>query len=494
MEYDIDITPRTVFPVASLSKQFTAFALLLLESQGRLSLDDDIRKHLPDMPDFGKPVTIRNLLQHTSGLRDQWEMLAMAGWRMDDVITADNVLDMTLNQRELNFEPGAEHMYSNTGYTLGAEIIARVTGKTFRDWTRTHIFIPLGMRNTQFIEDHEQIIVNAACSYYRDKHGRLKRSLLNDSVAGAAGLFTTADDMARWMLNLSQPDLGDLNMINRMWTQGRLDNGRKIDYGLGFTTGNFRGLPVAAHGGSDASYRCYMLYFPEQRFGVVVLSNYSLFASQRLAGEAAEICLGSKMTPPVPKATPRFRREVRPEPGTFAGYVGSYRLEKGDLVTLSQEGDHLFIEADGQPGVEIFPESRYHYFVKSADIQVRFEPQTIHSASPAQRLFLTVGGKVREGVRIEKTILTERLFADYCGEYFSPELGAHYTIVRRSGKLTALHQRHGRIALEPGLPDEFIGERWFFHYLSFRRNQTGRVDGFRLSGNRVRNILFRKLS
>ena len=165
LEYDIPITPSTIFHMASVSKQFTAFAIASLAQQGKISLSDDIRKHLPEVPDFGKTITINHLIHHTSGLRDQWNLLMIAGWRLDDVITKDHILKMVSRQKELNFDPGAEYMYSNTGYTLMAEIVARVSKKTFAEWTKENIFVPLEMSNTLFYDDHEKIVRNRAYSY-----------------------------------------------------------------------------------------------------------------------------------------------------------------------------------------------------------------------------------------------------------------------------------------------------------------------------------------
>ncbi len=164
LEYDIPITPSTVFHVASVSKQFTAFAIAMIADQGRLSLDDDIRKHVPELHDFGRTITIRHLVHHISGIRDQWELLAVAGWRLDDVITTEHILKMARNQRELNFEPGYQYLYCNMGFTLLAEIVARITGKSFREWTEENIFKPLGMSDTQFYDDHERIVKNRAYS------------------------------------------------------------------------------------------------------------------------------------------------------------------------------------------------------------------------------------------------------------------------------------------------------------------------------------------
>jgi CubicO group peptidase (beta-lactamase class C family) len=226
LEYNIPITPKTVFHVASVSKQFTAFAITLLVNQGKLSLDDDIRKHLPEVPDFGKKITIRHLLHHTSGLRDQWVLLAMAGWRLDDVITKEHILKIVRHQKELNFDPGEEHVYSNTGYTLLAVIVERVSGKSFREYTEANIFKPLGMTSTHFHDDHEMIVKNRAYSYAPVKDAGFKLAALNYANVGATSLFTTAEDLVRWVLNFEDKKVGGAAVIEQRINGFRLSAGR----------------------------------------------------------------------------------------------------------------------------------------------------------------------------------------------------------------------------------------------------------------------------
>src|SRR6185436_1924774 len=197
LEYNIPITPATVFHVASVSKQFTAFAITMLAKAGKLSLDDDIHKYLTELPDFGQKITIRHLLHHTSGLRDQWELLAMAGWRLDDVITKEHILKMVRHQKELNFSPGQEYLYCNTGYTLLAVIVERITGQSFREYMQETIFKPLNMTGTHFHDDHEMIVKNRAYSYRPYGPQDFKLSALNYANVGATSLFTTVEDMAR---------------------------------------------------------------------------------------------------------------------------------------------------------------------------------------------------------------------------------------------------------------------------------------------------------
>jgi CubicO group peptidase (beta-lactamase class C family) len=287
LEHGIPVTSTTVFQAASVSKQFTAFAIYLLEKQGKLSLEDDIRKYVPEVPDFGKNVRITHLLAHSSGIRDQAALLTLAGWRMDDVITTSQVLRVIGRQRELNFEPGSAYLYSNSGYTLLAEVVKRVSGRTFADFTKQNIFEPLHMRDTQFYDDHEKIIRNRADSYQKE-NDIYKRVNLNDSVAGPSNLYTTVEDMAKWALNFEKPIVGDHDLIRKFNEPSVLNNGERVVYyslpgDVGYYAKGqiqriYRGLDVLSHGGHAGGFRSSFWRFPRQRFALVLLSNDEHFA------------------------------------------------------------------------------------------------------------------------------------------------------------------------------------------------------------------------
>ncbi len=302
LEYRVPITPQTPFHVASVSKQFTGFAIVLLALEGKLSLDDDIRKHLEEVPDFGTPITIRHLIHHTSGLRDQWETLAMSGWRLDDVITREHILKMVARQRELNFPPGSEHMYCNTGYTLLAEIVARVSGQSFAEFTSERIFKPLGMTNSHFHDDHEMIVPGRAYSYSKGEHG-YRNSVLSYANVGATSLFTTAEDLARWLLNFEDPQVGGSDGIAMMLEPGVLNDGKKLNYAFGLVHSKRKGLDVVSHGGSDAGYRTVVIHLPQKRLGVVVLSNLAAFNPANAANKWRTSCWQRR--------TSRLRRKTR---------------------------------------------------------------------------------------------------------------------------------------------------------------------------------------
>lgn len=304
LEYDVPNGPETVFHMASVSKQFTAFAILLLADQGKLSLDDDVRKHLPEMPDFGTPIKIRNLVHHTSGLRDQWTLWAMAGGRRDDVITQDDLLSLIRRQKELNFVPGAEDVYSNTGYSLMAEIVTRVTGDPFGVWMKRNIFEPLGMTNTQIYDDHERLVKNRAYSYRRNRDGAWAKSVLSYANRGATSLFTTAGDLALWLGNFKTAKVGGRSVIERMKERGRLSNGDSIPYAFGIVHAEQRGIKMLVHGGADAGYRTLLAYYPELDAGVIALGNEAEFNSGAILRDVTEAFFGERMTPRTAPAAP----------------------------------------------------------------------------------------------------------------------------------------------------------------------------------------------
>jgi len=304
LEYDISNAPKTIFHIASVSKQFTAFAVYLLEKQGKISFDDDIRKYIPELPVYTKPITIKHLLSHTSGLKDQWSLLTLAGWRMDDVITTEQILRIISSYRELNFPPGTQFKYSNTGYTLLAEIVKRVSGNSFSEFAKAHIFDPLEMYNTQFYEDNSKIVRNRAYSY-GTKNGAYEKRNLNYATAGPTSLFTNVEDLSKWVLNFENPVVGDIELIKRFNETSTLYNGEPavlsvmdgetIYHAKGQFKRNYRGLDLYNHTGSDAGFKSYLVRFPEKKLSIILLSNDENFAAYKSGLEIAEFYLSGSL-------------------------------------------------------------------------------------------------------------------------------------------------------------------------------------------------------
>lgn len=403
LESERKITPSTIFHIASVSKQFTAFAIAMLADQGKLSVQDDIRKYLPELHDFGTVITIDHLVHHTSGLRDQWNLLTMAGWRMDDVITREQIMRVISRQRELNFKPGDEYVYCNTGFTLMAEIVSRVTGESFPEWTKKNIFDPLDMKNTLFYDDHEKVVKNRAYSYYKASSSdpdEYKKSVLSYANVGATSLFTTVEDLSKWAQNFETMKVGNPNVMAEMSRRFVLNKGDTIRYAFGQVIQKYKGLNTANHGGGDAGYRTFLLRFPDQHVTISVFSNFAWFDPATMSYALADVLLADQFKPEGPGAPPLPEPEKKP-----------------------------------------------------------FDPKSV-------------------------------VLKDFTGSFYSDELETRYTLDVVRDTLTSHHQRHNDFKLAATANDTFT--MGFLGTLVFTRDAKGKVNGFKASNGRVRNLVFRK--
>ncbi|MDE2753883.1 MAG: serine hydrolase, partial [Gemmatimonadota bacterium] len=355
IEHGVPVTPTTVFHVASVSKQFTAMAVTLLAAEGALSLDDPVQRHLDFVPHFEHPTTVRQLIHHTSGIRDQWQLLGISGWRLDDVITTEQIVGLMARQRELNFVPGSEYLYSNMGYTLMAQTVEAVSGMSFPEFTAARIFRPLEMDRTHFHDDHRHVVPDRAYSYApvasgapADDEGagtsdasgpRFTKAVLSYANAGATSLFTTADDLARWLDNFRHETVGGPRVMAMMKTRGILNSGDTIPYAHGVIFGEHRGLQTIGHSGGDAGFRTQVNWYPEANTGVVVLTNVANGNPGGRARQVAEVVLAD-LFPEEPEEdeggpptqAPDDEPPETPDPGTLAGYAGSYYSPELDAL------------------------------------------------------------------------------------------------------------------------------------------------------------------
>jgi CubicO group peptidase (beta-lactamase class C family) len=493
LEYDVPITPSTIFHIASISKQFTTFAIALLASEGALGLDDDIRQHLPEVPDLGATVTIRHLIHHTSGIRDQWELLAMAGWRLDDVITRDHILGLMRAQRELNFPPGSEYLYSNMGYSLLAEIVGRVSGVPFPTFARERIFEPLGMASTHFHDDHRRIVPNRAYSYAPLPDGGFRHAPLNYATVGATSLFTTVQDLARWDRNLRDGTVGGTAVRDLMTTRGVLEDGEEIPYAFALIHGEHRGLRTLGHGGSDAGYRTNFVRFPDHGVSVIVFSNLASFNPARVALSIAEVLLADRMAPEAPRQPVRMARPapaIRLSPRQLQPFAGSYADPASDQVRRIELRDGRLVLVAAQP-LTLVPIARNRFRLQDApiDVELVFDPPVSGETGGLAEI---VAGSAPTRFEAVSTPSSEVL-AEFAGTYRSAELDTRYTLSLEDGRLVARHQRHEPIPLNATFPDRLTGQAWWFRQLRFERDDAGAVTGFRLSGGRVRDLWFERV-
>lgn len=479
LEYGVPITPETVFHVASVSKQFTAMAIMLLVQDGLLSLDEDIHTYLPELPEFGHTITLAHMLHHTSGLRDQWELLVTAGWRMDDVITREQILKLVQRQRQLNFLPGEEYMYCNTGFTLAAEIVFRVSGQTLRQFCAQRIFAPLGMANTHFHDDHQEIVPNRAYSYAPEGEDGWRKSVLSYATVGATSLFTTVLDLAKWLHNFDHHTVGDDQLFDRMQTPFILQSGKPSNYGLGLMLEEYRGLREVGHSGADAGFRSWCGRFPAHQLGIVILCNFASAITRDLAHRVAEILLPELCQPQDASKLPQAE-----------AYQGEFfLLTDGTSITLQLQQGELCLHWPGKGDASLQAVAANTWDCPQLSLLV---VGVNTEESPIQRLALQSPRMNLAARRKPDYLLSGDQLAEYEGEYYAEELAVTYHLQVKSGRLVATQLRHSDLPFLPSGHDAFIGGQARVGDIQFQRDQTGRIIGMHWSGGRVRNLWFER--
>ncbi|HWM93710.1 MAG TPA: serine hydrolase domain-containing protein, partial [Thermoanaerobaculia bacterium] len=444
LEHDAPITPTTIFEAGSVSKQFTAAAALLLVQQGKLALADDVRKHVPELPDYGKPITIAHLIHHTSGLRDWGAIVGVNGWpRGTRIHTHAHMLDVASRQKALNYEPGAEFSYTNTGYNLLAVIVERVTGQTFAEFTRQQIFEPLGMKHTGWRDDFTRIVKGRAIAYIKAEDG-FHSEMPFENVHGNGGLLTTSEDLLLWNENFTHGKVGGPALIEALQRRGRLNDNREIEYAGGLFMLNYEGLPEVSHGGATAGYRAFLARYPEQKLSVAVLCNLGNIDSEPLAHRTADLFLTGKkpIAAQVPATVELPSEEIAAKAGLYSnrrtGVILGMKMEEGKLRTrggrtVSPLSASLFLVSNG---------SKLD-FVTGSDGKIS-----------GLRL-LTPDGDSIPYDRVEEAAPTAAQLAEYVGEYTSDEAEVTYKVVVEEGKLLIKGRPDISFGLTPLYADAF---------------------------------------
>jgi CubicO group peptidase (beta-lactamase class C family)/ribosomal protein L25 (general stress protein Ctc) len=482
LEYSVPMTPEIVSETGSVAKQFTAAAIVLLAQQGKLSLDDPVRKYLPEVPDFGAPLTIRQLISHLSGLRDQNEFFELMGLPMGrSVHTNDEILEVVTRQKRLNFEPNSEYLYSNTGYTLLVHIVNRVSGKPFAEFTQEHLFHPLGMRNTQWRDDFTKVVKNRATAYEPDGRGGFRMNMPFGNVHGAGGLLTTVKDLLIWNENLENGRVGGSEFIKLMQTRARLKDGNEIDYATGLTVTEYKGVPEISHGGATAGYRTFLARFPEQKLSIALLCNVTNVNSARLARQVADIFLEGHLKEN--KISP-----IRVAVSDLENKAGLYRnADSGETLRFFARNGKLFTGFGA--GTELIPVGTNKFKPAESVVEYIFE-----------------GGQGGEPRRVRRTNgrypavvysatasfnPTPAQLNDYAGNYYSEELNATHSVTIKDGKLKIRVYPQPERDLNPIFEDGFlIGAS--SGQIKFTRDSAGKVDGFEIYTGRIRHLRFIK--
>jgi CubicO group peptidase (beta-lactamase class C family) len=484
LEHHVPITPQTRFDVASVAKQFAGLSIAMLMEQGKLSVDDDIHKHLPDVPDFGKPITLANLLHHTSGLRDWPETLGLSGLDLQGPISLEMILEMVRRQRELDFPPGEEYLYSNTGYNLLAATVAKVTGQSFRAWTDANLFRPLGMKQTQVCDNPAEIVPDVAESYVAGPKENPRRVVSQLAAQGSSSLFISAEDMGKWLLNFETAKVGSLAAFERMHQRGKLNRGEAVNYGFGVGLAKKRGVEVITHSGSWAGYRSVTLRIPEKRFAVAILANTANIDPDGLALKIAEFYVDF----PAPNSgkSPAKPLAIKGDPATWEPFLGTYRLGPSWLLTITREGDQLMTQATREDKFKMTPTGTNTFYVEAYHQPVEFVRQP--SGDVTNILY--------RGIKAPKVIVpkfTPEQLGAYVGDYWSEELRIAARVEMHDGKL-AVRERSGNwVHFMPGGGERFDTEGGG-PSVEFTRGSGSEITEAKVSGGRVRNIRYSRVT
>ena len=470
LEHGVANRPDTIFEAGSVSKQFTAAAVLLLAEDGKLLLDDPVHKYIPELPDYAESITIRQMLHHTSGLRDWGNVAWIAGWpRGTRVHRHDHVLDILSRQEALNFAPGTRWSYSNSGYNLSAILVSRVAGESFADFTRKRIFEPLGMTRTSWRDDYTRIVKDRAIAYAK-VDDRYATDMPFENVYGNGGLLTTVGDLLRWNGNFSAQKVGGPDFLRTMQTPGQLTSGAETGYGFGIGVGSYKGLQEIRHSGTTASYRSYLARFPEPQVSVAVLCNAGDSTPRQSLHAVADLFLADALNP-----DPAIKGAQLSGPELDA-LAGQYRnIDRGDVVRIEREGGSLRL-GDSMPLVAL------------SAVRLTDGEGTFLEFDGAGRGLLDEGDgapTVLERVPVAQPTPAE--LRALAGSYSSDEADTGFLVRVHDGTLELTQRPATVYRLTPLYADAFESE---LATIIFRRNDAGEVNALSVVQDRVWDIRF----
>lgn len=488
LEDGIVMTPDKIFDIGSVSKQFTAACVAMLVRDGKVSLDDDVRKYFPALPQYGRPITVRHLIHHSSGLRDYNGLLALAGFRPEsDCPNVDEAMEIICRQKRLNYPTGDEYSYTNTGYFLLGQIVEKVSGKTLNQFSQERIFQPLGMIHTLYQDDHRQIIKNRATGYEQSEKG-YKLNMSNWDETGDGNVYTSVEDLFLWDQAFYNNKLGQ-DLMEMLQTVGVLNSGKKLDYAFGLVVTDYKGLKNVGHGGAWAGFRAAISRFPDQKFSVICLANLDSIDPSDLCLEVADIYLAdlikesakAEMEKPAP--FPLSQKELEEK-------AGNYRDERfGQWIAISVDRDKLKASVFGREFV-LTPTRRTTFAALEAPFPTTVEFLPAEAGRPAVAVFKGRGEATTFVKAAPLKPLTDAQMAGYAGTYTSEELlGASYSLVVEKESLVVRFRSIDPTPLKAMAPDQFSAG---FFNLDFVRDKGNRVSGFKLNLGRVAGIVFIK--
>ena len=500
LDYDIPNTTSTLFNVASASKPFTAMSVALLAQQGKLSLDDDVRKYVPELPKYAETITIRHLLYHTSGIREYQALVFFAGLSPDNALSDKTVLNMLARQKNTSFTPGSKHQYSNSNYHLLGIIVGRVSGKSLREFAEENIFKPLGMKNTRFFDNRNEVIKNRASGYMvgRDNSIRARASLFD--LVGGGGVLTTIEDLYLWNQNFYEPKVGNKELIQLLTARGTLNDGKEIGYSFGLFHNKYKGLPVIKHSGNMSGYRAQIASFPEQKFTAIALCNNSAIYPSDIVEKLADIYLDGQLKPDAPD------KKTVPEslPSTIAlsekealRYIGVYASsESGAAFKLSLKDGKLINSGLLRNEMPLMPIAENRFLMIADDNRYELIPVINKSGAISELKLIRSGEKPDVFVPVKPPSDSPQQLAEYAGTYYSDEFDANYRLTLEGKTLVLRIGENFENKLNAGYADYFTIQGGVVNF-SFNRDDKGKITGFVFNSaadeREVKGVIFKRL-
>ena len=485
LEYLVPNSTNTIFNTGSVSKQFTAMGIVRLEEQGKLSFDDEIHQHIPELPDFGHPITIRHLLHHTSGLRSLHALFALAGWRGDDARTNEDLNRIILNQHGLNFEPGTEYLYCNTGYMLMVNIIENTTGAKFPAWMRENIFEPLGMIHTYVEDQYNRVVTDNATSYY-GREG-FDRAVEYWGYVGSGNMHSTTADLLKWLSNFRAPQKGWESAFRKMQTVDPFKDGTPNDYAFGVVVDKYLGKGRIRHGGAIGGFRAFVATYPKEGLDIVVLTNFSAGNPGGNADAIARIILGAPGAENTKTTEISSIALTEPALKKFEGTYWNRRQKYLRKIYLKNDTLRYFRSEENESALIPIGSNSFAMAGVGEGLTVTFEG----AAAKRQMVVASEDATPAQLAFVETTEATEAERASQAGTYYSTEVETTYRISEEEGEMQVYHPRHGSFPMKRLFRDVYSAEGPA-GIVEIQRNPEGAVTGILISNGRVRNAWFEK--
>lgn len=491
LERDIAISPKSIFDIGSTSKQFTAMCIALLVHQEKLSLEDDVQDYITEIVKYEHPITIRHLVHHTSGIRDYLSLMELASMRLENEYPDEEVIGLISQQKELNFVPGEEYLYSNSGYLLLAEVVKRVSGHSLREFADEHIFNPLGMKNTHFHDDFTEIVKERAMGYSPNDQGGYRIDMSIFDVVGDGCVYTNVEDLFIWDNNFYNNTLGGYgqDLIEMVTTVGTLNNGEPLVYAFGLEVEEYKGLRIVHHSGSWMGYGAELIRFPEQRFSVICLSNSSSINPSRLTKQVADLYLHELFTvlknDSEKSETEKFKLSVR----DLESKIGIYFCSKtGSVCELSMKEGKLISDVFDLT-FQIVPTGQNQFIAIDIPYDINFTFGNSDSDKYNNFQIQAEGGTTYSYTRMKTEDVSPDQRQDFVGDYYCEELNTYYKIILKDDTL-----QYSKKYYPPEILKFIADDLFFWTYITFRfsRDTKNQVNGFSLGAGRVKNLKFVK--